>query len=295
MQNINITIKQFAIVATISVVTISVVMLQQGPKGDGPVDGAYVDGSYHLIISAQGNDYDAGYVRGAAGPQGLPGPAGPNQVTGLITAGANVSITGAGTLNSPYIINSSGGGGSMVYPGAVVGGDVHPVVFVPACRRSCFSGCLGLKPADFGANLFVSGVLAHIVQVGVFVHCFEIAVSEVDGGMEGFQGQFQLAGERVAAGEVVLDDGIAGAQPGQALVNFQPFGVVAAAGVIIAQYLQGLNVSRVAADDAFKKKNLQVQVLQFPACQFIAWTVDFLRHSTQSMSCSQVGGDVEFF
>jgi len=82
MQDINITIKQFAIVATISVVTISVVMSQQGPKGDGPVSGAYVDGNYHLHVTAQGNDYDAGYVRGAQGPQGDQGVQGPTGATG---------------------------------------------------------------------------------------------------------------------------------------------------------------------------------------------------------------------
>lgn len=34
-------------------------------------------------------------------------------ITGLVTAGANVTVTGSGTTISPYVINSSGGGGGL--------------------------------------------------------------------------------------------------------------------------------------------------------------------------------------
>lgn len=36
-------------------------------------------------------------------------------ITGLITSGTNVTITGAGTSASPYVINSSGGGSSFTW------------------------------------------------------------------------------------------------------------------------------------------------------------------------------------
>lgn len=35
-------------------------------------------------------------------------------ITGLVTAGTNVTVTGTGTSGSPYVINSSGGGGSGI-------------------------------------------------------------------------------------------------------------------------------------------------------------------------------------
>ena len=47
----------------------------------------------------------------AAGDTGLV-DLGNTNITGLVTAGTNVSITGSGTSGSPYVINSSGGGGS---------------------------------------------------------------------------------------------------------------------------------------------------------------------------------------
>lgn len=40
-------------------------------------------------------------------------------ITGLVTAGTNVSITGSGTSVSPYVISSSGGGGGGGTPGGV--------------------------------------------------------------------------------------------------------------------------------------------------------------------------------
>lgn len=43
----------------------------------------------------------------------LSGPSGVTNVTGLITAGTNVTLTGGGTSGSPYVVNSSGGAGTV--------------------------------------------------------------------------------------------------------------------------------------------------------------------------------------
>jgi hypothetical protein len=80
--DINIEITQTPINVSIKQTSIAVSMLQTGPKGDGPVSGATVDANYHLIVSAQGNNYDAGYVRGPAGATGLTGPQGPQGLPG---------------------------------------------------------------------------------------------------------------------------------------------------------------------------------------------------------------------
>lgn len=47
---------------------------------------------------------------GTPGSPGADGTAGPNQVSGLITAGDNVTITGDGTIASPYSISATAGG-----------------------------------------------------------------------------------------------------------------------------------------------------------------------------------------
>lgn len=53
-------------------------------------------------ISAMQSQLGKGYLHGG----------GISNITGLVTAGTNVTITGSGTSSSPYVINSSGGGGS---------------------------------------------------------------------------------------------------------------------------------------------------------------------------------------
>jgi len=52
-------------------------------------------------------------------------------ITGLIAAGTNVTITGDGTLLNPYIVNSTGGGG-MAIGDAVTSGTSGSVLFVDA-------------------------------------------------------------------------------------------------------------------------------------------------------------------
>jgi hypothetical protein len=46
-----------------------------------------------------------------------------NKATGLITPGTNITITGNGTLESPYVINSSGGGSGITRVVAVTSGS----------------------------------------------------------------------------------------------------------------------------------------------------------------------------
>lgn len=48
-------------------------------------------------------------IQGPAGPRGATGASGVTNITGLIEQGTNITLTGSGTINDPYIINSSGG------------------------------------------------------------------------------------------------------------------------------------------------------------------------------------------
>ena len=80
----------------------------QGPPGpDGPQGPTGATGA----TGPKGND-------GAQGPQGIQGPAGPNSVQNLITAGANITLSGIGTPDNPLSIAASGGGGGGYTAGA---------------------------------------------------------------------------------------------------------------------------------------------------------------------------------
>lgn len=60
-------------------------------------------------------------------------PGGASAITGLISAGTNVTITGSGTLASPYVINATGGGSfSVMVPTGTVDGTNKSFVFTSA-------------------------------------------------------------------------------------------------------------------------------------------------------------------
>nr|WP_315163484.1 hypothetical protein [uncultured Flavobacterium sp.] len=83
-----------------------------GPAGangtdgiDGAVGAAGPQGPIGLTGLAGTNG--ANGIDGAVGATGPQGPAGTNGVGGVTTAGTNITITGAGTVASPYIVNAS--------------------------------------------------------------------------------------------------------------------------------------------------------------------------------------------
>ncbi len=51
-----------------------------------------------------------------------------SDAVGLISAGTNITLTGAGTAGNPYVINSSGGGVSI--GGTITGGTANSILFV---------------------------------------------------------------------------------------------------------------------------------------------------------------------
>lgn len=73
---------------------------EQGPAGPaGPQGPAGADGE-------QGPAVPQG-PQGLQGEQGPQGPAGADGVGGVTTAGDNISVTGAGTANDPYVVTNS--------------------------------------------------------------------------------------------------------------------------------------------------------------------------------------------
>lgn len=72
------------------------------PEGKFKLKTENIDG-LEQTIQAFRSQLSRGYLHGG----------GISDITGLIQAGSNITITGAGTKASPYVINASGGGGSV--------------------------------------------------------------------------------------------------------------------------------------------------------------------------------------
>ena len=74
---------------------------------------------YALYAKTSGNS--------TPGPQGTPGVNGidgQDGSDGVITAGTNITITGSGTITSPYVVNSTSGTGGSHYLGEEFGGGI---------------------------------------------------------------------------------------------------------------------------------------------------------------------------
>jgi hypothetical protein len=81
------------------------------------------------VTGAQGIQGPAG-SNGSIGPQGPAGPqgaAGTNGLGGVTTAGTNITITGSGTIESPYIVNATG---FTHYVGELFGGGIVVAVWI---------------------------------------------------------------------------------------------------------------------------------------------------------------------
>jgi hypothetical protein len=70
----------------------------------------------------------------------------------------------------------------------------------------------------------------------------------------------EFASERMATGEIVKDERVARLEPGQLLVHSQSVVESAALGVMVSQYLQRFDVLGIAADEAFKEGDFDVEL-----------------------------------
>ena len=103
-------------------------------------------------------------------------------------------------------------------------------------------------------------MFAELREVRVAREPGEIPVAEVDGPLQRLHRLLELPGERATAREVIVDQRVTGAQPDELLVHFEAVNEPPALRVVIAEELQRLHVLRIAADDAFEKTNLDVQI-----------------------------------
>ena len=120
-----------------------------------------------------------------------------------------------------------------------------------------------LEFAEFGADFPVGRMDAEIAQVRVDGDPFEVAITEVEGLLEGAGGKLAVVGKGVTAGKVVVDEGVLGAEADEVFIDAEAVGEFAAAGVIIAEDLQGFDEPRVALDNALHETDFQIQVALF--------------------------------
>jgi hypothetical protein len=86
--------------------------------------------------------------------------------------------------------------------------------------------------------------------------------------------------ERVAAREVIEDQGISRLQPGQPLVHLQAVLKSATLRVAVAKNLQGLDILWIAADDAFEEGDLGIKIANLSAVRLPTGCTAFFRHTT---------------
>lgn len=115
-------------------------------KGTGSGFAAAVAGTD--FVSPGGSYNDPAWITGLAASK-ISGTVGAatvaasvTTISGLIAAGTNVSITGAGTSGSPYTIAASGGGGGLAVGSAVSGGGASRVLYEDASQNLAASANL---------------------------------------------------------------------------------------------------------------------------------------------------------
>jgi hypothetical protein len=175
-------------------------------------------------------------------------------------------------------------------PGLAAKGDVHwfgrRKFFLGTTGHDCWrfattagSGDFDVHFADLGFDFEKDRVLAQGAKVRILGEPFEIPVAEGKRFLERVGGRVHLTDERVAAGEVVEDEGIVGFEAGQFFVDLKALIVTAALGVVIPEKLEGFDVFGIAPHDALHELDFDIQVFRLPAFRFLS-RANLFRHTT---------------
>ena len=114
-------------------------------------------------------------------------------------------------------------------------------------------------------------MLPEFLDVAVGKEPFGVVVAEVHGAVEGGDGFVAQAREAEAAGEVVVDERVAGQQGRELIIHAQTIFITAAAGVVVAQNLEHLDVAQVAPGEALEEGNLNVEIALFAGAEGDWW------------------------
>ena len=80
---------------------------------------------------------------------------------------------------------------------------------------------LNLQVAQLGADSLIKGMAADVLQVGIFGQPFKVAITHAQRAFESASGLRRPVDERIAARQVVKDEGIVGTELGELFVDFE--------------------------------------------------------------------------
>lgn len=118
----------------------------------------------------------------------------------------------------------------------------------------------GREGTEFGADFAVNRVLSQFPQIRIAAEPFQVAIAEIESVIQRIGGLLELAGERVAAGEIVMSHRIFRTMLDEPLVDAQTVLEAAAFRVVIAEQAQGVHVSGVTAHQTLEKRNFDIEV-----------------------------------
>src|SRR5206468_177792 len=112
----------------------------------------------------------------------------------------------------------------------------------------------------FTQQLAEARVVPDGIKVAVLAHVAEIAVAQLDGPAKGLDRLVGALEQGVAARQVVMSQGIVGAELNQPLVDLQALRIAPLEGEVVAVGAEGIDVARKAFQNAAVKIELEIQL-----------------------------------
>jgi len=101
------------------------------------------------------------------------------------------------------------------------------------------------------------------IQIAIFAHVAKIAIAELDGAAQDFQGLLRFFEQGVAARKIVVCQGIVGAEADEALIDLQTLGETALEREIVALDAENIDKIGVPLEKAAEEFQLEIQLALF--------------------------------
>lgn len=127
------------------------------------------------------------------------------------------------------------------------------------------SGGFNFEGADFFSDLGVEGLFSQGGQIGIAPEPLEIGVTQADGLEQGDRGAVELAGQGIAASEVVMGIGIGRPRSGHFLIDLEALAEATEFGVVVPQDVEGLDIAGISADQSLEEVDFDIEITDFLA------------------------------